>query len=277
MQRPAEAWHPAKGRLGDASRDMRSAITSLHRRWLETDGGGMHLLSHLLAASRDGEPMSEMQVLNNLITFLNAGHETTAKAITWTLYVLARHPEWQEAVRREIGEVVGDAPIAAGHVQRLQVTRQVLEEAMRLYAPAPVLTRIARADVDIGPHRITAGTLLFVPIWAIHRHRRLWQEPERFDPLRFSPERRKAYRRTQYMPFGFGPRICIGSSFAMVEGVVMIAALLRGALFAWDGVEAPEPLGRVTLWPRGGMHLDVVPMKLARRRRATLGRNETRS
>lgn len=277
LQRPAEAWHPAKRQLAEASRDMRDAITAMHRRWRNGDGGGQHLLSHLVAASRDGEPMSETQVLNNLITFLNAGHETTAKAITWTLYVLARHPEWQEAARREIGEVVGDAPIAAQHVERLQLTRQVLEEAMRLYAPAPVLTRLARENVDIGPHRIAAGTLLFVPIWAIHRHKRLWQEPERFDPLRFTPERRKAYRRTQFMPFGFGPRICIGSTFAMVEGVVMLAALLRGALFAWDGAEAPEPLGRVTLWPRGGMHLDIIPMRIARRRRATPGPNMKRT
>ena len=266
LQRPAEAWHPAKGDLAAASRDMRDAITALHRRWRDDDGGGMHLLSHLAAASRNGEPMSEVQVLNNLITFLNAGHETTAKAITWTLYVLARHPEWQAAARREIAEVAGAAPIEAKHIEGLRLTRQIFEEAMRLYAPAPVLTRIAREDVDIGPYRITEGTLLFVPIWAIHRHKRLWQEPERFDPTRFTPERRKTYRRTQYMPFGFGPRICIGQAFAMTEGVVMLAALLRGAIFAWDGAEAPEPLGRVTLWPRGGLHLDIVPMRLATRR-----------
>jgi len=277
MRRPAEAWHPGRPGLDAATRDMRSAITSVYRRWTEAGGEGRHLLSHLVAAHDNGQPMSEAQILNNLITFLNAGHETTAKAITWTLYVLARHPVWQEAVRREVAEVVGDGPIAAEHIDRLRLTRLVLEESMRLYAPAPVLTRIATRDIEVGGHHIAAETLVFIPIWAIHRHRRLWAEPDRFDPMRFLPERRAGYRRTQYMPFGFGPRICIGATFAMVEGVVMLAAMLRGARLAWNGREAPEPLGRVTLWPRGGMRLDVVPAAMARRRRSTSRRSGLQS
>jgi cytochrome P450 len=267
MRRPAHAWHPGRPRLEAATRDMRSAITSLYGRWSEAGGDGQHLLSHLVAARDKGEPMSEAQILNNLITFLNAGHETTAKAITWTLYVLARHPVWQEAVRREVAEVVGQAPIAPEHIDGLRLTRLVIEEAMRLYAPAPVLTRLATRDIEIGGHHIAAETLVFIPIWAIHRHKRLWDDPDRFDPMRFLPARRASYRRTQYMPFGFGPRICIGATFAMVEAVVMLAAMLRGARLAWNGREAPEPLGRVTLWPRGGMRLDVVPEALAQRRR----------
>ncbi|HRD75184.1 MAG TPA: cytochrome P450, partial [Hyphomicrobiaceae bacterium] len=237
MRRPADAWHPGRLQLNAATVDMRNAILALYTRWQAEGGEGRHLLSHLVTATDKGEPMSETQILNNLITFLNAGHETTAKAITWTLYVLARHPVWQEAARREIAEVVGDAPIAAEHIEKLSLTRMILEEAMRLYAPAPVLTRIATRSITLGAHTIDADTLVFIPIWAIHRHRRLWDEPERFDPMRFLPEKRASYRRTQYMPFGFGPRICIGATFAMVEGVVMLAAMLRGARFAWNGRE----------------------------------------
>jgi cytochrome P450 len=96
-----------------------------------------------------------------------------------------------------------------------------------------------------------------VPIFAIHRHRRLWSDPDRFDPERFSTERESAMARTQFMPFGFGPRTCIGASFAMIEATVLLASLLRGANFAWDGHHRPEPVSRVTLRPRGGMPLHV--------------------
>jgi cytochrome P450 len=257
---PEWAWHPGRPHLRRAGRQMRRAVESLLDRWAATDGAdGPHLLGHLLSAEEPGGDgaISRTRIINNLLTFLNAGHETTAKALTWALYVLAREPDWQERVREEVAAVAGDAPIDGAHIDRLVLTRQVFDESMRLYAPAPVLTRVALETSVLGPCRIEAGTLIFVPIWAIHRHRRLWERPDAFDPERFAPERRTSYRRTQFMPFGFGPRICIGSSFATIEGVAMLATLLREARFAWDGRHVPEPLSRVTLWPRGGMPLRV--------------------
>ena len=146
------------------------------------------------------------------MTFLAAGHETTAKALTWTLYLLARAPQWQERILAEMrrGRRRG-RPIGAEHLDRLPVTRAVLKEAMRLYPPAPVMTRLAAEDIELGGETIKAGTLIVIPIFAVHRHRKLWDDPDRFDPERFAPEREAKYARTQFMPFGFGPRTCIGS------------------------------------------------------------------
>ena len=260
---PAWAWHPGRGPMHRAARDLRAAVERLLDRWQATGGGGDHLLSRLMAAEEpghDGGGISRGRVLNNLLTFLNAGHETTAKALLWTLFLLSQEPVWQARLREEVRAVAGDGPIEGHHVEQLVLTRQVFEEAMRLYAPAPVLTRQAREDCDIGGVRLKAGSVIFIPIWAIHRHRRLWDAPERFRPERFAPGARETIRRTQYLPFGYGPRICIGSVFSRIEGVTMLATLLRGAAFTWPGGPDPEPLARVTLWPRGGMRLRVTPL-----------------
>lgn len=204
-----------------------------------------------------GQPMSEEQMAHNLLTFAAAGHETTAKALTWALYLLARAPDWQERVRAEVHRVVGDAAITTEHVDELSLTRQVVKEAMRLYPPAPVIGRMARRDVEIGSHRFKPGAMLVIPVYVIHRHRKLWEDPDRFDPTRFESARESTYKRTQFMPFGFGPRICIGMGYAMNEAIVLLASFVRGARFAWDGKHEPEPVSRVTLRPKGGMPLSL--------------------
>lgn len=260
MGGPSWGWHPARASLDQASAKMRGAINRLLDRWeTSEDRHGEHLLGKLLQAEEPGLDggISRQRVLNNLLTFLNAGHETTAKALIWTLYVLSQETGWQERVRAEIKDVVGDGPVEGAHIDQLALTRQVFEEAMRLYAPAPVLTRLATEDSELGGVTVRKDTLVFVPIWAIHRHQALWDEPDEFRPERFAPEARGAIARTQYLPFGFGPRICIGSSFAVIEGVAMLATLLRKARFSWPDGPHPEPLARVTLWPKGGMGLRV--------------------
>src|SRR6476469_2045480 len=118
-----------------------------------------------------------------------------ATALTWALYLLARVPEWQDRIRDEVASVAGQQPIAAADIERLTVTTQVLKEAMRLYPPAPVLSRLATAEVQFGPHRLPQGSLLLLPIYAIHRHRKLWTDPDLFDPDRFSPQREAAHLR----------------------------------------------------------------------------------
>ena len=153
--------------------------------------------------------------------------------------------------------VAGDGLIDHGHLDKLVVTRQVLKEAMRLYPPAPVMNRVVREDTMLGHEKLEKGTLIVIPVYALHRHRKLWSDPDVFDPTRFTPENEKSHARAQYMPFGFGPRLCIGMSFAMMEGQALLATLVRGARFDWDGQTAPEPLSRVTLRPRGGMPLTV--------------------
>ncbi len=259
MNIPGWLWYPGKLRRRRAGHALRSAVAAILARRREAGLEGDDLLARLARAKdpETGAPMSEKQLVDNLVTFLAAGHETTAKALTWTLYLLARAPRWQERVKTEIETVVGNSPVEARHLDQLVVTRMVLKEAMRLYPPAPVMTRLAGDTMALGPETVTAGTLIVIPIYVVHRHRKLWDDPDRFDPERFAPEREAKYPRTQFMPFGFGPRTCIGSTFAMMEATAILATLVRGARFEWDGVHAPEPLSRVTLRPKGGMPLKV--------------------
>jgi cytochrome P450 len=256
---PEWMWYPGKLRRRRAARVLRGAVSAILARRRAAGLQGDDLLARLARAQdpETGAPMSEDQLVDNLLTFLAAGHETTAKALTWTLYLLARAPQWQERILAEVRAVVGSDAVTAEHLERLPITRAVLKESMRLYPPAPVMTRIAAEDMELGPAKVAAGTFIVIPIFAVHRHRKLWEDPDRFDPERFTPEREATYARTQFMPFGFGPRTCIGSTFAMMEATAILATLVRRARFEWDGVHAPEPLSRVTLRPKGGMPLQV--------------------
>jgi cytochrome P450 len=258
---PNWLWVPGRLRRRRGGRRLRKAVAAILERRRREGLHGTDLLARLASATDpdSGAPMSEARLIDNLVTFLAAGHETTARALTWALYLLARAPDWQERIRAEVRTVTSGQPIEASHIDRLHVTRAVLKEAMRLYPPAPIMTRIAAEDVELAGQKIPARSLIFIPIFAIHRHRRLWTDADRFDPERFTPEREATYARAQFMPFGFGARTCIGMSFAMLEGVAILATLVGHARFGWDGRHAPEPISRITLRPKGGMPLAVWP------------------
>jgi cytochrome P450 len=258
--------HPGSLMMVRAARQLRASVKNLIDRRRAGDGAGEaagdDLLSRLLAA-RDpetGAPMAETQLIDNLLTLLEAGHETTAKALTWTLYLLARAPEWQSAVRDEVKSATNNGRLKAAHLPKLVLAQQVLKESMRLYPPAPSMARVFVEPMTVGAERFEPGDMAIFPIFCIHRHRHLWTDPDRFDPTRFTPEREKTYPRTQYMPFGAGPRICIGNAFAMTEATALLATLVRDTQFDWDGKHEPEPVSRVTLRPRGGMRLLVSPL-----------------
>jgi cytochrome P450 len=263
---PGWLWYPGKYGRRRAAAELRAAVARILARRRAAGFEGDDLLARLARAQDPdtGTPMSEKQLIDNLVTFLVAGHENTAKALTWALYLLARAPEWQQRVRDEVVAVAGEGQVHAGHLDKLVVTRAVLEEAMRLYPPAPAMTRQAACTTELGGETIPEGASIVISIFVVHRHRRLWDDPDRFDPERFAPERRGKISRTQFMPFGFGSRTCIGASFAMMEGVAILATLVRGAEFEWDGRHLPEPLSRVTLRPKGGMPLRVRPRSAAR-------------
>ena len=240
---------------------MREAVTLRLRAHREDPGAADDLVAWLVA-TRDpdsGRAMDENRLVDNLLTFYLAGHETTAKAIAWTLYLLTRSPSWTAALEEEIEAVTGGAPVEAAHLERLERVQQVLKESMRLYPPVPMMSRQAVADVKIGDHAIAAGTSVLIPIYAIHRHAARWDRPHEFDPTRFERAAERAIPRYQYMPFGAGPRICIGMPFAMMEATAVIATLLQRMRFTWAGREEPQPVARVTLVPRGGMPMRVTP------------------
>ena len=259
LELPASAWHPYKRSMRRSAEAVRAVIQGLITRERASGwrSGGLGARLGSATDPETGQGMSDDLIASNLATFAAAGHETTAKALTWTLYLLARSPEWQARVREEVAAVAGHEPIRAEHVERLVLTRQVLNESMRLYPPVPVMTRATREPMQLGSHALGAPALVVMPIYVIHRHRTLWEHPDAFDPDRFTSEREKSYLRMQFMPFGFGPRVCIGMSFAMIEAMALLATLVRGARFACDETYAPEPVSRVTLIPKGGMTLNV--------------------
>lgn len=257
---PKWVWHPGKWPRAQAAKQLRGVVNSLlDRRLAAGIEGDKDLLARLALAkdSETGQPMDREQLIDNLLTFLGAGHETTAKALTWTLYLLARAPEWQDRLRAEAIAVAGTGPVEHSHLDRLVLNKQVLKESMRLYPPAPIMNRITTEEISFGGQTLPAGTTVVLPIYAIHRHRKVWTDPDAFEPARFAPESEKTYARTQFMPFGFGPRLCIGMSFAMMEAQALLATLVRGARFTCADDLLPEPVSRVTLRPRHGMPLAV--------------------
>ena len=259
LQYPENYWHPGKGRMKRSAVELRAIVRRLVAQRRQERPEGADLVARMLDAKDPdtGEPMSDEMIADNLATFLFAGHETTAKALTWALYILARAPQWQERLRDEIAAVTGGNAVSADTVNKLPTVSRVLKEVMRLYPPAPVMTRFNAVEVEMVGNVLPSPTLIVMPIFIIHRHRVLWDDPNRFDPDRFLPEREARYPRTQFMPFGFGQRICIGSSFATLEATAILATLLQKARFEWDGKVAPEPVSRVTLRPKGGMPLIV--------------------
>jgi cytochrome P450 len=256
----APHWLPRPGIASGrrAAIALRSAVAALIRE--RRAGGGPDDLMHRLMAARDpesGQAMDDERLIDNLLTFYLAGHETTARALAWTLYLLSRSPEWSAALEEEVARVAGGEPVAAAHIERLVLVQQVLKESMRLFPPVPMMSRQAVADTVLGAHAIRAGSSVIIPIYAIQRHAARWEDPHAFDPARFSPDREAALGRYHYLPFGAGPRICIGMAFAMIEATAILATLLQQARFSPAPGPEPEPVARVTLVPSGGLPLRV--------------------
>lgn len=204
-----------------------------------------------------GRRMDDVLLRDNLLTFIGAGHETTALALTWSLYLLGLDPEAAARVRAEVAAVAGEATITHEHVERLVFTRQVVQEAMRLYPSLPLMSRICAEDVEAGGLKVAKGTFVFIPVYAIHRHRRLWRDPDAFDPDRFGPAESAGRHRFAYLPFGGGPRVCIGQTFAMIEAVAVLATLVRGVTLEPDPGHRLRLLVRVSMRPQGGLPMTL--------------------
>lgn len=255
------SWVPQPGghQMRGERRRLRETVRDLIRKRRTLPGGTNDLFSRLLEAAHPetGRMMSDEQLVDNLLTFLIAGHDTTAKVLTWTLYLVSRAPHWEARMLEEINRVVPSGPMTGEHIDKLVTVQQVLKEGMRLYPSFPETSRVAAEDVELGGEFIEAGTFIDLPIYAIHRHSGLWDDPGRFDPGRFAPENEAKHVRFQFMPFGGGPRGCIGAAFAMSEGTALLATFVRAARFeCLSGLE-PVPIARLSLAPKGGMPLKV--------------------
>ena len=191
----APSWVPYPGiyRTRRDRKRLHSILESLILEARQTRGKDNDLLSHLMNATdpETGKSMNAIDVRNNLMTFITAGHETTALALTWTFYLLSLHPEIEDRVRDEIAAVTEGGPVRPNHIEELTYTNPVIQESMRLYPPAALIARAARRDVVLDNEQIRAGTTVYVPVYVVHRHEKLWREPDQFDPSRLSRSLRR--------------------------------------------------------------------------------------
>ena len=256
----APAWVPRPGRMfaGSAMRQMkRMADAAIDQRRQRPATGVPDLLDLLLEGEdpKSGRKMNVAELRDNLLTFIVAGHETTALTLAWSLYLCAFSQGIQADARAEAQAVLGGRAATAADLPALPRIRRIVDEALRLYPPAAFLSRTAqKADVLCG-REIRPQDTVILPIYALHRHHAHWQNPDAFDPSRFSDP--KAIPRFTYLPFGDGPRICIGASFALQEAVIILATLLARFKFGLIPGKAPKPVMILTLRPEGGVWLGV--------------------
>jgi cytochrome P450 len=262
-------WIPRIGRIRSrpATRffgEIVSEITKARRAQIAAGGDVPRDILTLLLEARDpesGEPLDEPSIGANIVGFIGAGHETTANTLAWTLYLLSQSSEVLDRLRAEIDEVVGEGDVEASHLPKLVYTRAVLDESMRLYPPAPFLSREPLKEDRIAGIRVPKGTLVAIAPWVLHRHKTLWEDPDIFDPDRFLSPNREKIDRFAYLPFGAGPRVCIGQSFAMQEAMIVLARIVQSVSFSMVPGHVVRPLQRVTLRPEGGL-----PMRVAARK-----------
>jgi len=240
---------------------LRETLTEVVRDRLR-GGGADDFLGILIGAlgERFHPAEAEKLAIDNAATFYLAGHETTANAMAWTLFLLSEQPALQGQAATEARAALAVGSDDPGLPDRLPLLRRVIEEALRLYPPAPRLDRQAVAADRLGEHEVAPGDIVSIWPWLLHRHEALWEDPDAFDPERWRPEAKAARHRFQYIPFGGGPRLCVGARFATVEALTVLAHWLAGWSFAPVPGREVRPSGMVTLRPAGGL-----PLLLARR------------
>jgi len=217
------------------------------------------LLSVLLAATDEesGIGMSDSQLHEEMMTLFLAGHETTAMALTWTWYLLSQHPQVEARLVDELSQVLQGRAPTIGDLAQLPYTEMVVRESMRLYPPAPGVAREPIEDVRIGGYDVPRGSLVTVNTYAMHRDRRFFEDPERFDPERFGPGWEERIDRYAFLPFGGGPRVCIGNGFAMMEARLLLATIAQRWRFSLEPGQEILPMQLVTVRPKHGMKMRV--------------------
>jgi cytochrome P450 len=217
------------------------------------------LLAMLIQArdEEDGQGMSDQQLRDEIMTLLVAGHETAANALAWCWYLLAMNPEKEEKLQEEVDRVLGGRQPTVGDLRELPYTRMVFEEAMRLYPPVWIIMRKALKEDVLGGNTIAANTYILWSTYAIHRHPDFWEEPEKFEPERFSEENSAGRPRHVYIPFSHGPRLCIGNTFAMTEAQLIIAAVAQRYRLKLVPGQKIEPQALMTLRPKNGIGVYV--------------------
>ncbi|UTH49681.1 cytochrome P450 [Loktanella salsilacus] len=259
---PGPRWMPRFFRRDTraTARLIRSLITDMTAARLAqiADGTAPDDLATKIMTTADpdtGDTFDVPQMVDQVAIFFLAGHETSAAALAWTLYLLAMHPEWQEKLAEEAqawdGEFAG--------LSTLKATRDVFRESLRLYPPVPMMVRETTRSEVFRKRDVKPGAQVVLSPWHLHRHERIWDRPDDFDPTRWQTENGKTGQRTAYMPFSAGPRVCTGAGFAMIEGVVLLAQMLAAYRFELVPDRPPVPVAHLTVRTANGMWLRISP------------------
>lgn len=258
------AWMPKFFRRDTkASADaIRTLITTLTQDRLDqiNKGSVPDDLATKILTTRDPETQERFDVpemVDQVAIFFLAGHETSASALAWTLYLLALYPEWQDIVAEEATAFHGDF----SELSKLKKTRDVFRESLRLYPPVPMMVRETTQPEDFRGRPVKPGAQVVISPWHLHRQNRLWDNPDGFDPNRWQTENGKACQRDAYLPFSAGPRVCTGAGFAMIEGVVLLAQLVKAYRFEVVEDCVPVPVAHLTVRSQDGIWLRFVPRK----------------
>lgn len=257
---PLPGWIPTAGnrRARAAVRGLNEVVQQIVLQRRREDTPRKDLLSMMLhARDEDGSQMTDSQLADEARTFLLAGHETTAISLSWSFYLLATHPAIQQQLFEELDRVLDGRPPTAEDLLQLKLTERVVLEAMRLFPPAFTIGREPVADFELGPYTVPAGTTIFMSQWVMHRDARYYEQPEAFDPDRWLPERAATRPKMAYFPFGGGPRVCIGNTFAMQESMLVLATIAS----QWSMRLVPGQEIRLspvlTLRPRYGIRVEL--------------------
>lgn len=256
---PLPRWMPRFFRSDTraAAAKIRSLITQLtEERMAQIEAGSApdDLATKIMTTSdpETGERFSTQEMVDQVAIFFLAGHETSASALAWTLYLMAQFPEWQDKVAEEAKEGLRNDFSA---ISKLRVSRDVFREALRLYPPVPMMVRQNTCPEHFRERDVKPGSQIVLSPWHLHRHERLWDNPDGFDPARFGTENGKTCMREAYMPFSAGSRVCTGAGFAMVEGVLILSMILRDYRVVLGDRAAPEPVAHLTVRSKDGIFL----------------------
>jgi cytochrome P450 len=250
----ADALEPEVKR---ALAQLDEVIHGIIRQRRAAEAGGGDLLSILLRArdAEDGRGMTDRQLRDEVMTLFLAGHETTANALAWAWYLLATHPQAEAQLLADLGAVLAGRTPTVADLPRLGCAERVILEAMRLYPPAYLVGREALEDCTVGGHRVPRGTTVFMSQWVLHRDPRFFEAPDEFRPQRWADGLAQRLPKCAYFPFGAGPRVCIGNTFAMMEATLILATLAPAFRFALVPGQAVKPWPSVTLRPADGINV----------------------
>ncbi|WP_436883459.1 cytochrome P450 [Enterobacter asburiae] len=219
------------------------------------------ILSSILLSTDEntGQPFTFSEIVDQVSMLFLAGHETSASALIWSLYLLALYPDIQEQASREVGQVLAEQPMSVEAIRKMVLVRDCFREALRLYPPVGFLSRECAHNTEMRNKKLSKGSSVVISPWLIHRHQEFWDNPNGFDPFRFTSRTLKTPLSKSYLPFGAGPRGCIGAAFAQQEASLVLATLLQKYHFTLAPGFVPEPVGRLTIRSENGMHLILTP------------------